>query len=75
MRICRVDLGIDTLPVLNDGDGVAGAAAVQPEAIVGLSGKNGIALCSRWPGVMETARAVEAETAEHARLSALLSEG
>ena len=75
MAIRGVDHGIDTLAVLDDGFRVAGAAAVESKAIVGLSGKGGITGGSRRPGVKETAGAVEAETVDDAGLTALLGEG
>src|SRR2546421_1654717 len=75
MAIRGVDHGIDTLAVLDDGFRVAGAAAVESKAIVGLSGKGGITGGSRRPGVKETAGAVEAEAVDDAGLTALLGEG
>src|SRR5438876_5385163 len=75
MAIRGVDHGIDTLAVLDDGFRVAGAAAVESKAIVGLSGKGGITGGSRRPCVKETAGAVEAEAVDDAGLTALLGEG
>ena len=74
MRRRAVDLWIDTLSVFNDRSRVARALTIKSEAVIRLPRKSRVANCSRRPRVKQNACTVEAETVDHARLSALVRE-